>query len=85
MTRKGKKIVLEEMAKNWLPLDLLVRSKNYTFWETLEHYKKLSIVSNFVFDILWIFRTKILRRHILRSVKYQLFQNVTIIYQSKDD
>ena len=22
------------------PLDFLVRSKNYIFWETLEHYKK---------------------------------------------
>ena len=34
------KVVWEEMAKNWPPLDFLVRSKNCAFLENLEHYKK---------------------------------------------
>ena len=33
--------VWEEMTKNWLLLHFLVRSKNYTFLETLEQYKTI--------------------------------------------
>ena len=39
----------EQMAKQWILLNFLVRSKNYTFSETLEHYKKTEHSAQFFF------------------------------------
>ena len=65
------------MAKNWLLLNFLVRSKNYIYiFEDSTTLLKKCIALNFCSDILWIFRSRILWYHILQSVKYQLFQNV---------
>ena len=74
----------EQMAKQWILLNFLVRSKNYTFSETLEHYKRLSIVLNFFSDILWIFRTKILWHVILWSVKISYFPKCEILYINRN-
>ena len=37
------------MGGNAIPLDFLVRSKNYKFLETLEHYKKTEHSAQFLF------------------------------------
>ena len=66
------------MAKNWLLLNFLVRSKNYIYiFEDFTTLLKQCIALNFCSDILWLFRSTILWYHILQSVKYLLFQNVT--------
>ena len=66
------------MVKNWLPLDFLVRSKNYTFSETLDNYKKTDHSVQVFFAHFVDFQGQnIIKSHSTVSPKYQLFENVT--------
>ena len=61
------------MAKNWLPLNFLVRSKTHIFLESVELFKKTEHSVQFLFGHLVGFQDQ----NIMTSVKYQFFQNVT--------
>ena len=66
----------EQMAKQWILLNFLVRSKNYTFSETLEHYKRLSIVLNFFRTFCGFSGPKYYGMLFYGQSKYHIFQNV---------
>ena len=70
---------MSEFYEKYLLCDFFVRSKSYTFLESLGYCKKkkLDMLSNFFWDILRIFRARIWWRQVLCSVKNQTCLHVT--------
>ena len=70
---------MSEFYEKYLLCDFFVRSKSYTFLESLGYCKKkkLDMLSNFFSDILRIFRARIWWCQVLCSVKNQTCLHVT--------
>ena len=70
--------LMSEFYEKYLLCEFFVRSKSYTFLESLGYCKKkLDMLSNFFSDILRIFRARIWWRQVLCSVKNQTCLHVT--------